>query len=220
MGLRNSRDGGFLILQQFSLCNADVPDDELAGKHPAFFHRDAPRRNIAFQRTLFVNGHHCLRNDLSRHLASDLDASGTNSAEALNVCSAINDDMSRADTAGNVARVVDRCSVVAMQVSAQPSFDQGGSANHAAAAQIASASQMHVAACSDASAETARDFVVTQINMRAARRADCRGRPATDLLFPFTFKALDNRTALPLPKILEPAKNGRALWRGGFFFCS
>src|SRR5206468_13036015 len=115
-------------------------------------------------------------------------------------------------------RIVDRCGVVAMQISAQPPFDQGGSENHAA--QIALGGQMHVAACSNASAETARDFVVTQINMRAARRADCRSRPATDLLFPFTFKALDNRTALPLPKILEPAKNGRALWRGGFFFCS
>src|SRR5260370_21132068 len=78
---------------------------------------------------------------------------------------------------------------------------------------------MHVPTCSNASAETARDFVVTQINMRAARRADCRSRPATDLLFPFTFKTLDDRTALSLPKILEPAKNGRALWRWRFFFC-
>src|SRR4029077_14055224 len=132
---------------------------------------------------------------------------------------AVNHDVSRADTAGNLARVVDRCSVVAMQISAQPAFDQGGRPNYAAAAQIPPASQMHVAACSNASAETARDFVVTQINMRAAPRADCRGRPATDLLFPFTLKALDNRTALPLPKILDPAKNGRALRRGSFFFC-
>lgn len=166
-----------------------------------------------------MNGHHCLRNDLSRHLAFDFDASRTNSAEAVNVGFALDDDMSCADAAGHFARVIDGRSVVAMQISAQPPFDQGGSANHAAAAQIAFAGQMHVAACSNASAETARDFVVTQINMRAARRADCRGRPATDLLFPFTFKALDNRTALPLPKILEPAKNGRALWRGSFFFC-
>src|SRR6266436_6264313 len=78
---------------------------------------------------------------------------------------------------------------------------------------------MHVAACSNASAETACDFVVTQINMRAARRADCRSRRATDLLFPFTFKTLDNRTAFSLPKILESAKNGGALWRGRFFSC-
>jgi len=31
------------------LCNADVPDDKLTGKHPAFLHSDSPRRNIAFQ---------------------------------------------------------------------------------------------------------------------------------------------------------------------------
>src|SRR5438034_8121865 len=78
---------------------------------------------------------------------------------------------------------------------------------------------MHVAACSNASAETARDFVVTQINMRAARRADCRSRRATDLLFPFTFKTLDNQTALSLPKILESAEDGVALWRWRFFSC-
>ncbi len=137
----------------------------------------------------------------------------------MNVRLAFNDDVLRADTAGNFAREIDGRSVVAMQISAQPPFDQGGSANHAAAPQIAFAGQMHVAACSNASAETACDFVVTQINMRAARRADCRGRSPTDLLFPFTFKALDYRTALPLPKIFEPAKNGRALWRGSFFFC-
>jgi hypothetical protein len=55
--------------------------------------------------------------------------------------------------------------------------------------------------------------------MRAARRADCRSRPATDLLFPFTFKTLDNRTAFSLPKILESAEDGGVLWRGRFFSC-
>src|SRR5207249_1340237 len=143
----------------------------------------------------------------------------TNSAEAVNVRLAFNDDVLRADTAGNFARVIDGRSVVALQISAQPPFDQGGSANHAAAAQIALAGQMHVAACSNASAETARDFVVTQINMRAARRADCRSRRTTDLLFPFTFKTLDNRTALSLPKVLKSAKNRWVLWRGRFFSC-
>jgi|SRR6266581_6366759 len=76
---------------------------------------------------------------------------------------------------------------------------------------------MHIATRSNASTETARDFVITQIDMRAARRADCGSRCATDLLFPFTFKALDDRAALSLPKILESAKDGGALWRGRFF---
>jgi hypothetical protein len=76
---------------------------------------------------------------------------------------------------------------------------------------------MHIAACSDASAETAADLVIAQINMGAARRAD-RGRcRAADLLFPLAFETLDNRTALSFPKILEPAKYRGTLRRGRFF---
>ncbi len=78
---------------------------------------------------------------------------------------------------------------------------------------------MHVAPRPDAAAETTGDFVVAQINMRAATRANCRSRRATDLLFPFTFKTLDNQTALSLPKILESAEDGVALWRWRFFSC-
>jgi hypothetical protein len=78
---------------------------------------------------------------------------------------------------------------------------------------------MHVATRSNGSAETARDFVVAQINMRAARRADGRSRRATDLLFPVTFETLDNRAALPLPKILKSVKDGGVRGRGRFFSC-
>ena len=55
--------------------------------------------------------------------------------------------------------------------------------------------------------------------MRAASGADCRRRRAADLLFPLTFETLDNRAALPFPKILKPVKDGRILRRGRFFFC-
>src|SRR5881628_3877222 len=78
---------------------------------------------------------------------------------------------------------------------------------------------MHVAPGSNASAEAAGDFVVAQIDMRTTRRADCRSRRATDLLFSFTIKTLDDRIALSLPKILESAKNGGALWGRRLFYC-
>ena len=39
--------------------------------------------------------------------------------------------------------------------------------------------------------------------MRAASRADCRGRCAADLLFSLTFETLDYHAALPLPEILK-----------------
>jgi hypothetical protein len=78
---------------------------------------------------------------------------------------------------------------------------------------------MHVAPCSNASAETAGDFVVAQINMRAAGRANCGSGRATDLLFPVTFETFDNRAAFSFPKILESAKDGGALRWGRFFSC-
>src|SRR5450759_5875644 len=76
---------------------------------------------------------------------------------------------------------------------------------------------MDVAACSNASAETAGDFIIAQIDVRAARRANCRSGCATDLLFSLTFETLDNRAALSLPKIRKSSKNRGALWRGCCF---
>jgi len=63
-----------------------------------------------------------LRNDLARHPASDFDAFPADTAEAMNIRLAINDDVPGADTAWNFARVVDRRSV-AMQIAPQPAFD-------------------------------------------------------------------------------------------------
>ena len=105
-----------------------------------------------------------------------------------------------------------------MQIAAQSAFYQGRSTNHATAAQIAFSGEMHVAARSNRSAETAADFVIAEINMRATCGADCRRRRAADLLFSLTFETLDNRAALPFPKILKPVKDGRMLRRGRFFF--
>ena len=79
-----------------------LTDDELAGKHPAFFHCNGPCRDIAFQ-CAFPLHRDRLRNDLARHLAFDFDAFRADSAEAVNVGFAFNDDVSSADTAGNFA---------------------------------------------------------------------------------------------------------------------
>ena len=105
-----------------------------------------------------------------------------------------------------------------MQIAAQFAFYQGRPANHATAAEIAFGCEMHVATRSNRSAESAGDLVIAEINMGAACRADCRRRRAADLLFPLTFETLDNRAALPFPKILKPVKDGRILRRRRFFF--
>ena len=77
---------------------------------------------------------------------------------------------------------------------------------------------MHIAARANASAKTAGDFVVAQINVRAARWANRRSGRARDLLFPLTLETLDDRAALSLPKILESAKQRGALGCGRFLF--
>jgi hypothetical protein len=94
-----------------------------------------------------------------------------------------------------------------MQIAAQPAFNQSGLALHATAGKIAFAGKMHITAGANASTEPAGDFVIAQINVRAARRADGRRRGARNLLFAFTFETLDDRSGLPLPKILEFAKD-------------
>ena len=71
---------------------------------------------------------------------------------------------------------------------------------------------MYVSPCPNRPAEAAGNFVVAQIDVRAARRADCGRRGATNLLFPFAFETLDNRAVLPFPKILKFAEDGRAGW--------
>ena len=90
-----------------------------------------------------------------------------------------------------------------MQIAAQPAFNQSGLALHATAGKIAFAGKMHITAGANASTEPAGNFVIAQVNVRAAGRADCRRRGARNLLFAFTFETFDNRTGLPLPKILE-----------------
>jgi hypothetical protein len=94
-----------------------------------------------------------------------------------------------------------------MQIAAQPAFNQSGLALHVAAGKITFAEKMHITARANASTEPAGDFVIPQINVRATGRTDCRCRGARNLLFAFTFETLDHRTGLPLPKILEFAKN-------------
>jgi hypothetical protein len=94
-----------------------------------------------------------------------------------------------------------------MQIAAQPPFNQSGLAFHATAGKITFAGKMHIAAGANASTESTGDFVIAQINVGAAGGADCGCRRARNLLFAFTFETFDDRTGLPLPKILEFAED-------------
>jgi hypothetical protein len=146
-----------------------------------------------------------LSDNLARHPAFDFDVIRAHPPEAVNVSFAINDYEARADAARDFPCVVNRRGI-AMQISAQPAFNQSGLALHATAGKITFAGKMYIPAGANASTETAGNFVIAQINVRTTRRTDCRCRRARNLLFAFTFETLDNRTTLPFPKILEFAK--------------
>src|SRR6266567_1560978 len=105
-----------------------------------------------------------------------------------------------------------------MQITAQSTLYEGRSANHAAAAQISFGHEMHVAACSNCSAETAADLVIAQINMGAASWTDCRSSRTANLLFSLAFKTLDYQATLPLPEILKSVTDRGIVWGRRLFF--
>ena len=94
-----------------------------------------------------------------------------------------------------------------MQISAQPAFNQSGLALHATAGKITLAGKMYIAAGTNASTESAGDFVIAQVNVRATGRTNCRCGSARNLLFALAFETLNNGSGLPLPKILEFAED-------------
>jgi hypothetical protein len=193
-----------LFRQEFSLGEIDLPDSELAGKHPAFFDANRPGCHIALQRTLPMDRYR-LSDNLSRHLPFDFDVLRPHPPKAVNVRFAINDYVPGADAARHFPRVVN-CRGIAMQIAAQPAFNQSGLALHTTTGEITFAGKMYIAAGANASTETAGDFVIAQIDMGTARRTDRGCRSARNLLFAFTFETLDDGIALPLPKILEFAE--------------
>src|SRR5262245_4124255 len=66
---------------------------------------------------------------------------------------------------------------------------------------------MQIASGANASTEPAGDFVIAQVNVRAAGGADCGLRGTRNLLFASTFETLDDQTGLPRPKLLEFAED-------------
>src|SRR5437762_4959195 len=80
-----------------------------------------------------------------------------------------------------------------MQIAAQLAFNQSGLALHATADEITFAGKMHITAGANASTEPAGNFVIAQVNVRAAGRADCRRRGARNLLFAFTLDRKSTR---------------------------
>jgi len=63
---------------------------------------------------------------------------------------------------------------------------------------------MYFACCSDGTAKAGRDFVIAQVDVSAARRANRRGRCAAHLLFSMAIKALDDTDTFAFPQSVKP----------------
>ena len=87
-----------------------------------------------------------------------------------------------------------------MHIAAHFSFDQSGAAANARARKIALRCEMNFAVRANGAAETRGDFVIAQINVRAALRADRRGGGRTDLLFRFAIETLDDGAVVLVPE--------------------
>ena len=102
-----------------------------------------------------------------------------------------------------------------MQIAAQPAFNQSGLALHAAAGKITFSRKMYIATSANASAEPACDFVIAEVDVRAARRTDAGCCRAGNLLFALTFETRDRAIALPVPNAFELFMERKLFRRSG-----
>jgi len=115
----------------------------------------------------------------------------------------------RRELSGNLAGKIDRGRAEAMQIAAQFTFDQRRAAGHGTAAEIPFRGQMDFAVGSNRTAEARGDFVIAQINVLAALRANRRGRGGTDFLRGLAIKTLDDRAVVLVPKAFQLSQKGR-----------
>ena len=155
-----------------------------------------------------MNRHVRFRYDFAQHPSFDLNTGDADSPEELDVRFAFYDHVLRSQPSRDLPDEVDGRGPGTLQIAAQFSFDQGGTTNYVRAAEIPFGSKMQVAARANASAEAGGDFVIAQIDVRAASRAICRCGRVTDFMFSLAFEARDAATSLPIPKAFRFPKTG------------
>jgi hypothetical protein len=88
--------------------------------------------------------------------------------------------------------------------------------NDAGAAEIPLVGQVEIAPRPNAPTEVGRDFVITQINVRAASGAIRRRRLVADFGFAFALETGDDAVALTAPDIFEFTMKRSCLCDPGF----
>src|SRR5947207_14264538 len=103
-----------MFLNESSLCKINPTDHKLTTKHTAFFHRNFPRCDIAFECAFLLNLHG-LGSVLSRHPSLDFDAFLLKPSKAMNIGFAIDAYSSSADPPRHFLFQVDRLSILVTQ---------------------------------------------------------------------------------------------------------
>src|ERR1700730_6373584 len=111
----------------------------------------------------------------------------------------LDDHMLSADPTRNFSDQVDRHRLLTLKIASQFSFNDRRVTNHAGAAEIALAREIHVATSPNRSTEAGRDFVIAEIDVRAAAGTIRRRRLIADFVFAFAFETRNEATALPAP---------------------
>lgn len=158
-----------------------------------------------------MNRHVRFRYDFAQHSSLDLNTGDADSPEELDVRFAFYGHVLRSQPSRDLPDEVDGRGPGTLQISAQFSFDQRGTANDVRAAEIPFGSKMQVAAGANASAEARCDFIIAQIDVCAASRAICRCGRVTDFMFSLAFEARDAATSLPIPEAFRFPKTGGLL---------
>lgn len=210
-------DNRFCFGQQFALGQTAAADDKLAGKNSAFFHRNRPGRYVAFERSAAMNHDNGFSDDFAGHVAANLDALHVKSSEKLHGRFSLDQDMVRADPAGNFPTRRDRDRPSAVEIAAQSALDQSRAASNVCAAEIASTRDMNLPVRANDSAETGGDFVIAQIDVSTAGRTDRRTRRGANFLPRTAFKTLDDRTSARFEKAIEFSEDRRVLLDDRFF---
>jgi hypothetical protein len=114
------------------------------------------------------------------------------------------DDFGGGNFSRNFPRSVNDDWARRFQIAAQFSFDDRAATANTAATQVTFRGNMYFARCSDGAAKTGRNFVIAQVNVSAARWANCRTSGAAHLLFSMTIEALDDTGPPAFPQSVKP----------------
>ncbi len=151
------------------------------------------------------------------HVATNLDAFDADPAEKLDLGFPLNQHMLGREAAWDLPGVVDGGGPGTMKVAAELALDQSRATHDTAAAQIPPGGDVHLALRADRAAEAGGDFVVAEIEMRAALRANRGAGGTRDLLLRFAIEAFDDRILLLTPQSLKPLQQRPPLCRGRGF---